>query len=103
VDSGRVVPGATSRPTATSGLHNSAFAEIRVLLRKGTTAEILEADWNARTADSWKPHPMFGKMTPKEWGKLLQIHVDLSPKMVRSSAGRSNIKVLILAAMGLPL
>ena len=24
----------------------------------------------------WKPHPMFGKMTPKEWGKLLQIHVD---------------------------
>jgi hypothetical protein len=38
--------------------------------------EILEADWNAKTADAWQPHPMFGKMTPKEWGKLLQIHVD---------------------------
>jgi hypothetical protein len=38
--------------------------------------KILEADWNARTADAWKPHPMFGKMTPTEWGKLLQIHVD---------------------------
>jgi hypothetical protein len=36
----------------------------------------LEADWNARTADAWKPHPMFGKMTPTEWGKLLQIHMD---------------------------
>jgi hypothetical protein len=36
----------------------------------------LEADWNAKTADAWKPHPMFGKMTPTEWGKLLQIHVD---------------------------
>jgi Protein of unknown function (DUF1569) len=33
-------------------------------------------NWNARTADAWKPHPMFGKMTAKEWGKLLQIHVD---------------------------
>ncbi len=38
--------------------------------------KILEADWNARTAAAWKPHPMFGKMTPKEWGKLLLIHVD---------------------------
>jgi hypothetical protein len=38
--------------------------------------KILEADANARTAAAWKPHPLFGKMTPKEWGKLLQIHVD---------------------------
>jgi hypothetical protein len=37
---------------------------------------ILEAARNARTADAWKPHPMFGKMTPREWGKLLQIHLD---------------------------
>jgi hypothetical protein len=43
---------------------------------KAQLLKILEADWNARTADAWKPHPMFGKMTPKEWGKLLQIHVD---------------------------
>jgi hypothetical protein len=43
---------------------------------KAQLLKILEAAWNARTADAWKPHPMFGKMTPKEWGKLLQIHVD---------------------------
>ncbi len=38
--------------------------------------KILEADWNARTADQWKPHPMFGTMSPTQWGKLLQIHLD---------------------------
>jgi Protein of unknown function (DUF1569) len=43
---------------------------------KAQLLKILEADWNARTADAWKPHPMFGKMTTKEWGKLLLIHVD---------------------------
>jgi hypothetical protein len=43
---------------------------------KSRLLKILEADWNARTGDTWKPHPMFGKMTPTEWGKLLQIHVD---------------------------
>jgi hypothetical protein len=43
---------------------------------KAQLLKILEADWNARTADAWKPHPMFGKMTPNGWGKLLQIHVD---------------------------
>jgi hypothetical protein len=37
---------------------------------------IVDAAWNARTADAWKPHPMFGKLTPNEWGKLLQIHLD---------------------------
>jgi Protein of unknown function (DUF1569) len=43
---------------------------------KAQLLAILETAWNARTADAWKPHPMFGKMTPEEWGKLLQIHVD---------------------------
>jgi transcriptional regulator with AAA-type ATPase domain len=43
---------------------------------KAQLLKILEACWNARTADAWKPHSMFGKMTPKEWGKLMQIHVD---------------------------
>jgi hypothetical protein len=38
--------------------------------------KILEADWNAMTAEQWKPHPMFGRMSPTEWGKLLQIHLD---------------------------
>ena len=43
---------------------------------KSQLLKILEADWNATTANAWKPHPMFGKMTVKEWGKILQIHVD---------------------------
>jgi hypothetical protein len=37
---------------------------------------ILDAAWKANTAQDWQPHCMFGKMTPQEWGKLLQIHVD---------------------------
>jgi hypothetical protein len=43
---------------------------------KAQLLKILGADWNARTADAWKPHPMFGKMTSTERGKLLQIHMD---------------------------
>jgi hypothetical protein len=43
---------------------------------KAQLLKILEADWHARTADAWKPHPLFGKMTPKQLGKLLQIQVD---------------------------
>lgn len=34
---------------------------------KGQLLKILGADWRARTADAWKPHPIFGKMTPTEW------------------------------------
>lgn len=37
---------------------------------------ILDAAWNARSAADWGPHPMFGPMTVKEWGKLFQIHID---------------------------
>lgn len=38
--------------------------------------KILDAAWRARSAADWGPHPMFGKMTVGEWGKLLQIHID---------------------------
>jgi hypothetical protein len=38
--------------------------------------KILDAAWHARSAADWGPHPMFGPMTVKEWGKLLQIHID---------------------------
>jgi hypothetical protein len=38
--------------------------------------KILNAAWRARSAADWGPHPMFGKMTVKEWGKLLQIHIN---------------------------
>jgi Protein of unknown function (DUF1569) len=37
---------------------------------------IVEAAWNKRDAREWGPHCMFGKMSLKEWGKLLQIHID---------------------------
>ncbi len=37
---------------------------------------ILDAAWHASSAEEWGPHPMFGRMTVKEWGKLLQIHID---------------------------
>jgi len=38
--------------------------------------KILDAAWRAKSPDDWEPHCMFGKMTPQEWGKLLQIHID---------------------------
>src|SRR5258708_5570474 len=43
---------------------------------KGQLLKILEADWNAKTADQWKPHPMFARMSPSESAKLLQTHLD---------------------------
>ena len=45
-------------------------------LEKQQLLEILDAAWRARSAADWGPHPMFGKMTVAEWGKLLQIHID---------------------------
>jgi hypothetical protein len=38
--------------------------------------KILDAAWHARSTADWQPHPMFGPVTVKEWGKLLQIHID---------------------------
>ena len=38
--------------------------------------KILDAAWHARSPADWQPHPMFGRMTVEEWGKLLQIHID---------------------------
>jgi len=38
--------------------------------------KIVDAAWHARSPDDSGPHPMFGKMTFSEWGKLLQIHID---------------------------
>ena len=38
--------------------------------------KIVDAASQARSPDDWGPHPMFGKMTLSEWGKLLQIHID---------------------------
>ncbi len=54
----------------------SAIERTSPYFEKAQLLKILEADWNARTAAACKPHPTFGKMTPKEWGELLLIHVD---------------------------
>lgn len=45
-------------------------------VEKQQLLKILDAAWQARSAADWGPHPMFGTMTVKEWGKLLQIHID---------------------------
>ena len=54
----------------------SAIERTSPYFERAQLLKILEADWNARTASAWKPHPMFGKMAPKERGKLLLIHGD---------------------------
>ena len=38
--------------------------------------EVLDTAWRARSPSDWGPHCMFGKMSPAEWGKLFQIHID---------------------------
>ncbi len=38
--------------------------------------KIVETASHARSDAAWKPHPLFGRMTPREWGKLLQMHLD---------------------------
>jgi hypothetical protein len=43
---------------------------------KQQLVSILDKAWQATSPSDWGPHPMFGKMSPKEWGKLFQIHID---------------------------
>ena len=59
-----------------TGLTISHAKRFEFAYEKGQLLKILEADWNAITAEQWKPHPMFGRMSPTEWGRLLQIHLD---------------------------
>ena len=51
-------------------------AQFEFEFEKQQLLKILDAAWQARSASDWGPHPMFGTMTVKEWGKLLQIHID---------------------------
>ena len=51
-------------------------AQFEFDFEKQQLLKILDVAWSARAAADWQPHPMFGKMTPAEWGKLLQIHID---------------------------
>jgi hypothetical protein len=43
---------------------------------KAQLLNIVETASHARTDEAWEPHPLFGKMTPRQWGKLLQMHLD---------------------------
>ena len=45
-------------------------------VEKNLLMTILDTACHARTAEAWQPHCMFGSMTPKEWGKLMLIHID---------------------------
>jgi hypothetical protein len=53
--------------------HNAQF---EFDFEKQQLLKILDVAWHAKLAADWGPHPMFGTMTVKEWGKLLQIHID---------------------------
>lgn len=39
-------------------------------------ATIINSACKAKSDSDWRPHPMFGTMSAREWGKLLQIHID---------------------------
>ena len=60
-------------PTGLKIPHSQRF---EFAFEKSQLLTILEVAWNARTPDAWRPHLMFGTMTPEEWGKLWLIHVD---------------------------
>lgn len=32
--------------------------------------------WDQRDKKEWNPHPMFGKFTPEQWGKMQYKHLD---------------------------
>ena len=38
--------------------------------------QIIDTACRTKSESDWRPHSMFGKMSLREWGKLLQIHVD---------------------------
>ncbi|MEO8239209.1 MAG: DUF1569 domain-containing protein [Flavobacterium sp.] len=38
--------------------------------------EIINKACNSKTTADWGPHPLFGKMSDKEWGRLLTVHID---------------------------
>jgi len=38
--------------------------------------EILEEAFKTQTDKDWHPHTLLGKMTRKQWGKLIMIHVN---------------------------
>lgn len=41
-----------------------------------TLLSMVDAFHEKRTQEEWQPHPMFGKFTPEQWGKLEYKHLD---------------------------
>jgi hypothetical protein len=58
------------------GFKISPSAKFDFDFEKQQLVKLLDVAWRASSPADWQPHPMFGKMTPSEWGKLLQIHID---------------------------
>ena len=65
-------------------------AEFDFDFEKQQLLKIVDAAWHARSPNDWGPHPMFGKMTLSEWGKLLQIHIDYHLKQFAASCRTSS-------------
>ncbi|MEO6611680.1 MAG: DUF1569 domain-containing protein [Chitinophagaceae bacterium] len=38
--------------------------------------EIINKACNSKTTSTWGPHPLFGRMSDNEWGRLLMMHID---------------------------
>ncbi|WP_343485495.1 DUF1569 domain-containing protein [Allomuricauda sp. d1] len=38
--------------------------------------QLVTACYEARERDQWHPHPLFGKLTPEQWGKMEYKHLD---------------------------
>lgn len=43
---------------------------------KNLLLEIIDKASKSKSTSNWGPHPLFGKMTDKEWGRLYQMHID---------------------------
>jgi hypothetical protein len=71
-------------------------AEFDFEYEKRQLLKIVDAAWNARSPGDWGPHPMFGTMSPSEWGKLLQIHIDYHLNNLRPSAQHRRYRVELL-------
>jgi hypothetical protein len=61
------------RPT---GFRIAHGADFDFDFEKQQLVRVVDAAWNTKSPDDWGPHPLFGRMTRSEWGKLLQIHID---------------------------
>lgn len=43
---------------------------------KGKLRQLVTDFYECRTRTEWNPHPLFGKFTPEQWGKVQYKHLD---------------------------